>query len=457
LTGSSDGEIAAGEHLLTVPVLLRWSAVFAVLLAVGHETVVAVRRHVVFDGPPHWPLSIYNPRGPHGVIEYAAMAASVALGAWALRALPRKGWPLPLVTVVGVGLILLTNAIQGVPKGFVNPIVGGVAPEQYYHDARHVSDPQAFLRDFATIQPTLHTHAKTHPAGAVLLFYALRKLTGDRPAGVSILLALLATALSAPGMYVLCRRLVWVDSATAGFATQLYLCLPAVQIYYCATLDALVGALLLAALAAWVCVPTPRNTALTALGILAASFLTFGFVWALPVLITVDAVRGRWSRWLWVVAALVAFYAAVKLGTGFDYLLASRTASLSENPHGFRLFSEPISYAFTRVEDVSEILVFFGPVLIGLLIRGLGLLRGAADHRPAYAVVGVGVGTLLLLFLTGAYHTGETARACIFLYPALLLPAVRTLQGGSERDRRMTLALVLGQAIAMQSFGNFFW
>ena len=435
---------------------LRWTALFLLTLFAASRLVHAVRRHVWFDCPPHWPLSIFNPRGPHGLAVWVAIVLTALIGGLALRFLPRRGYPLPLIAGVGLALILLSNAIQGIPKGFYNPIAGGRAPEQYYHDARNVESGRIFLLDFAAIQPTLHTHARTHPPGAVLLFYSLARM-GATPSAMAVVIAFAATLLSAPAFYRLARNLLGADPAFAGYGTLLYLLLPAVQIYYCATLDALVATLLLCAIALWSEPPTARTTLVASAFIVAASWLTFGIIWVFPALIALDALQKRWTRWLVPVLLLGAVYGCLRFATGFDYLLAGRTASALENPRGFRLLVEPISYGFTRLEDVSEILVFFGPILIGLMTRGIPLLRASAAPRRALATFAAGVGALLLLFLSGAFHTGETARACVFLYPLLLLPVLAALREASPGERTLVLALVLAQTIGMQSFGNFFW
>jgi hypothetical protein len=78
-------------------------------------------------------------------------------------------------------------------------------------------------------------------------------------------------------------------------------------------------------------------------------------------------------------------------------------------------------------------------------------------HPFAFAAFTVAVGTQVLLFLAGAYHTGETARACMFLYPFLLLPTLPLLAGAKETERTLVLALVLAQTVGMQVAGNFFW
>jgi hypothetical protein len=342
-----------------------------------------------------------------------------------------------------------------VPKGFAFPVAGGAYYQQYYHDSYRVTSAGDFLRDFNTIQPTLAVHGRTHPPGAVLLYFALRRLTNDRPAVAGILIATAAALASAWALFRLVTRVLSAEAGFAGYTTLLYLCLPAVQIYYCATLDAVVAALLLLTVALWA-EPRGRSRLAALLCLWLASFLTFGFVWVLPLMAVIDWQR---RRTLWptaaVLASLVAAYGLLNTGTSFDYLAALRTASRLENPDGFRLLREPISYLFTRLENVTEMIAFFGPFLTLLAWRGSPLLR--REHPQAYSLVGVAVGTLATLFLSGAFHTGETARACLFLYPYLLLLTLPILATASEADRRAVLFLVGAQTILMQVVGNYFW
>jgi hypothetical protein len=80
-------------------------------------------------------------------------------------------------------------------------------------------------------------------------------------------------------------------------------------------------------------------------------------------------------------------------------------------------------------------------------------LRNAALGGRLYLTAVI---TLGALFLTGAYRTGETARACLFIYPFLLLPILAAEY--PERQRwRWIFAAVFGQTLLMQLFGRYFW
>ena len=432
----------------------RWPALYTLLLCAAHYAALAARRRVDFDCPPHWPLSIFNFRTPRPA-DWVWAGITVLLGGWLIgRVTNGKATP-ALVALAATLLVCASNAVQGVPKGFANPVAGGISPQQYYHDAARVASPLVFLSAFNRIQPGLGIHARTHPPGATMLFWAGRGLTGNRPALVALLLAALATPLTAWAFPRLLRALFGDNPPAPQPATLLLLLLPAVQIYYCATLDAVIAALLLCGVALLVGGGRWWHCAGGIGCVVGASFLTFGFAWVLPLLAVLLIRRERGSALALLAATLAGFYLALYATTGFDYLAALRTASRLENPQGFRLLYEPVSYAVTRLEDISEPAVFLGPFLVALLWRGLPPLR--AQHPDAFFAFAAATGTLALLFLTGAYHTGETARACVFIVPYLLLPVLPPFARATPGEQRTLLAVVLAQSVLMQLLGNYFW
>ena len=102
----------------------------------------------------------------------------------------------------------------------------------------------------------------------------------------------------------------------------------------------------------------------------------------------------------------------------------------------------------TRLEDVADILCFFGPFLLVLSLGGMRImLRTSAYPKPA-ALTALAVVILAAMFLSGAFRTGETARACLFIYPYLMFPVAACLQRKefSLTDRKVLLGLVFGQS-----------
>lgn len=455
-------ETSVPAPLITRRLLVFGPVLFIAALYAAHTAVLWANRFVSFDCPRWWPFSVFNPRSP-GLLETLIALCTAAVGCMGIRAVLQRGCRTGEVAALGILLVLATNAIQGIPRGFTMPISGGNI--QYYHDARaSVVNPLAFVRDFNRLQPRLRDHSRTHPPGAVLVFDFLRRLTGDRPALMSILLAVCAVLLTAFGAATLAKSLL--PGTNAGYFPLLLLLLPAVQIYYCATLDALIASLLLAAVALWAAAARRQQTfpiAAASAFVAAASFLTFAFVWVIPVL-GILSVRQKhlWGkRWMLPFTALiftfVVFYGLLWAALGFDYLSALRMASRLENPNGFRLIAEPVSYLFTRLENITELGAFCGPFLLTIAVSQLNTFR--ARFPDAFAVTTTATLTLFVLFLTGAYRTGETARACLFIYPYLLLPvaaAVSTRQITPGETNKLA-CLVWAQSLLMQVSGAYFW
>lgn len=128
------------------------------------------------------------------------------------------------------------------------------------------------------------------------------------------------------------------------------------------------------------------------------------------------------------------------------------------------LFVDPVNYLFTRLEDVAEIIFFFGPFLLILFVRGLKAnfrLWPLADWRlrPLNVLTVLGCATLLGMYVSGAWRTGETARACAYIYPFLLFPVGRYLEElkAGAIERLQLAALVFIQSVGMQTFGNYYW
>lgn len=469
------------------------------------------RFHTKVDRPRAWPFSVISPHIPTWQ-ELLTAAAAAGFFYLSRRYLARTSFRPVRVVLVGLVLVIGTNLVQGWQNGLITPVSGTIAqwtagmnnmlhrtvrarilpqdtadsrqPIQYYHDAVEVTDAGTFLRTFNRIQPELKNHSQTHPPGAVLVFYGLKRLVGS-PAAISLAIAIVSTVLSGLFFYGLLRRLQVTDSL-AGYMTLLLLLLPAVQIYYAASLDALVATALLGALCFFLQPRALVAIAGTTILLIAASFLTFGWIFLLPVLAGWELLERRWPyRLVAVGIAIALFYVGLQSVTGFDYLRSFRLASALENPNGLYLLAEPVSYLLTRLECLTEILAFFGPFLVVLLGRGLrrndetvGLAPAVALHgreqpgdgtrdahdlqsqgRLAQGLFWLGVGTLLAMFASGAFRTGETARACLFIYPYLLLPIAMYLQRPEIHDRARTqlLSLVFLQTLAMQTIASFFW
>jgi len=255
-----------------------------------------------------------------------------------------------------------SNFIQGWNFGFIRPIVG---PDEYYSDAIKIINPGAFLSGFMRLQPYLLIHSRSHPPGAVLLIYFLVRYLGS-PAAAPGAIAIFSTIITSVFFYRLLKS--EKTKELSGFLTLLLLLVPSIQIYYLASIDAVASSMLIASVSLFI--TSKLLTVLSALFLFIASFLDFGFLFTIPVIVAVE--------WLWtrkvtrsvtVVLIQVVFYLLIYSISGFNYLGAFRQASQIENPNGFMLLSNPINYIMTRIEDIAEIIFFLGPLLTYFGIR----------------------------------------------------------------------------------------
>ncbi len=440
---------------------LRGFAVASILFvaAVVSMNIVVrlLHRHVVkFDFPAFWPLGMFLPRSP-GLL-YVVMAIAVFILFYILiRLLQRSGYRLGYIVIAGFALVVATNLLQGWKGGFVNPIAGGGKRGfQIYHDAIHVESAAGFVRRFEEYQPDLLIHARTHPPGAVLSIYFLYKLLHS-PAAIALVIASLSTVLS----MLFFRGILAVElgeTRLMRFVTFLFILVPSVEIYYAASIDALIGSFLLGTIYFF----TRRRTWISIAGsivfVFLASFMTFGFLFVLPVIVITEILRERRPVKSGVTIALLALiYVIVHRVFDFNYLASFATAASLENPGGFMLIADPASYVFTRLEGTLELAVFFGPFLSILAIRGFRVMKSARTRLFTMAVIAVA--TLAAMLLTGAFRTGETARCCLFVYPYLLFPVAFYLKRESftQREETVLLSAVFAQTVCMQLFGSYFW
>ena len=280
------------------------------------------------DCPPFWPISIFILRAPPDLYfpqlsHFAVAAATLSAFVLSLVVLRRTAYKIGFVACAGVLLILGSNLIQGANFGFTRPIRG---PDEYYSDAQTIKDPLRFIASFVERQPEYRVHSRSHPPGAVLTIYMLSRIFED-PAMIAIAIAVASGALTA----VLFHRLVSFEhgGVLAGYVTFLLLLVPSIQIYYAASLDAVIATLLLGALVFFI-TSTSRQTTLVAFVFMTlASFLTFGFIFIIPVFIGYEWLTTHQLKRSWLlIGALALLYLIVYVLTGFNYAESFIVASM---------------------------------------------------------------------------------------------------------------------------------
>ena len=153
--------------------------VFGAMWAAGRMLFYAGHQHGWdLDCPGNFPLSMFALRIPG--LRFPLWPLGIAAGGllvfvlllWRLRPVARS---VTAIILAGFVLVLGTSVIQGPTYGLVGPMRGPAQHLQYLHDAEQVTSAGEFVREFHEQQPCLSVHSRTHPPGAVLLYYALLK------------------------------------------------------------------------------------------------------------------------------------------------------------------------------------------------------------------------------------------------------------------------------------------
>lgn len=113
------------------------------------------------------------------------------------------------------------------------------------------------------------------------------------------------------------------------------------------------------------------------------------------------------------------------------------------------LFSEPLNYFVTRVEDVFEIVVFLSLGIMAFLTT----IKYKLQNNLYGTLSLIAIVILLLMFLTGAYKTGETARACLFVVGFVLI----LLRNIPTPLLTSLISFAALQTILMQILGFYYW
>jgi hypothetical protein len=243
----------------------------------------------------------------------------------------------------------------------------------------------------------------------------------------------------------------------------LYAVIPSVNIYSLATLDAVIATLINIVLLGVIIILESKNkrrlviwSFLSAASIILASFLTFGIIYMWGVLgvfsLYLFYSHGNKKILTFLSVTFVLFLFIILLlnqSYNYNYFESFFTASKLENPHGFMLPASPFEYFATRIEDIFEIAIFLSFGIIAVL----STIRYKLQNNLYITLSFIAIGMLLLMFITGAYRTGETARACLFIVGFILI----LLKDMPRAQLTPLITFAALQTILMQAFGYYFW
>lgn len=440
---------------------------FLIIMMTTHLIVKLFRRNFHFSTTPFWPISNFIPQIPNWEHLFAALIIFLIFSFF-LKYLARIKFRFVFIMLFGILLVMGTNALQiqgfegktllqskGWETGFVVPIIGSsIIGNQYYYDAITITDAVYFINNFERLQPNLIGHARTHPPGATLIIYLLIKILGY-PALISIFIGIVSVSLSTFFLYKILSS--EFKEELSGYVTFLFILIPSIQICYVATIDALISTFLLGSLYFYL----GRRSILNMIGSLfflfLASFLTFTFVFIIPIMVGYELlIRKDFLRLGYMILGLALIYTLIDIFFNYNYVNSFMIASVLENREGFLLLSEPLTYLFTRIEGIFEIILFFGPFLSLLMVMGLRTQKRI--RSKLMTIAWLAIVSLLAMLGAGTFRTAETARTALFMYPFLIIPVASYLQEKdiSLKGRNILMYLVFAQTILMQTFGFYY-
>lgn len=363
-----------------------------------------------------------------------------------------------LLFLVATALVVLGNLSQGnFDIAFLQPFY--LKGRQYYADAIQITDGAIWLRDFTKNLEHFQLHTRTHPPFVTLLHFWILNISNIETLAI---IFFVIGCLSFPIFY---KILVYL-----GFEAQrrkwlliLFAVIPSVNIYLLVSIDSLVLTSTLIFLLGFARIFNQNKIDVWSflfifLGLLLTNLITFSGLFLFAFLGCFSfyfLLKGKWNFvWLSLMMTVlfVLAFLMIRTTTGYSHLETFLQASHSENPDGFRLFHQPFVYLMTRLEDIGEIFLFlsFGFLAIFFSKKSGTEVFGSPKINILFFSA---IAALSAMLLTGAYGTGETARACLFLVPYFLI----LLKDVDPSQFKVLFYLCLIQTFGMQMIGNFYW
>jgi hypothetical protein len=383
-------------------------------------------------------LADWRPTLRASALPAALVAAAGVLAASRLSSPRLKPWQFALAAL-GLGLALrlaFGSARRGLDGLYAVYELGNREAASEYLPALPALEfgTRFFLDTFAEVGTSLPVHAIGHPPGLLVVMHWLG-IAG--PEGLAAL-TIGAGALSIPLAYLLGRALL--DERRARLATLLYVFAPSAILYGATSADALYATLGLLAAVPLALASRARAAGAIPVGASAlsvASFFSYANLaigaWAALVAWQRTGIRRATVLAASCGLALLGFYAALHLATGYDPIgvleateTVYREGIASRRPYEFWVFGSPSAFL----------------VALGIPIAWL-LLRAAAAGAPAARAL---LAVLVIAALLG-FTKAETERIYLFLVPLACVAASTALP---ERRVPLVLGALATQALATE-------
>jgi hypothetical protein len=407
---------------------------------------------------------------------------------------------LPLAFIGVLAMNVTVAMMSGSPSAIWAPFD---RTAEFFSDVAKVHGIADFLRGYVPDALQYSVHSRTHPPGAVIFLYLVRRAFGGAVA-TAAWAAVVGTATGIVPFYLLARRLA--DERVAGIAAVLYTVTPSLVLFGATSMD---GVFLVSLL--WstyflhrlIARPGVANVVLAAISLTVSLMLSYVTV-CVGVMMLFYAALEVWQKPRRIArlamnmavcgAVVVALLAAIYIFCGFNYL-----ACLHASRHYDHYLMKTFDMSFSRYLDISfsNLIAFligvgFGTLVLWgkLTIQSLAPLlpstgipgegEGGGSQKPASFAVPVrslqtpspslprntGGGRTVQRFNTAALisiiafsfahlFTRETERIWLFFIPAAILAAacwIARAETGQKKLLRWTMGVLFGQTVLFQMF-----
>lgn len=363
-----------------------------------------------------------------------------------------------LLFTIAIALVVLGNLSQGnFDVAFLQPFY--LKGRQYYADAVNITDGAVWLRDFTKNLEHFQLHTRTHPPFVTLLHFWILNVSNIET------LAIVFFAIGCLSFPIFYQILVYLgfEESRRKWMLLLFAVIPSVNIYLLVSIDSLVLTSTLVFLLGFARIFKLNKIdavsfLLIVAGLVFTNLITFSGLFLFALLGCISfyfLIKGKWNFvWLSAMATVifVLSFVVIRATTGYSHLNTFLLASHSENPDGFRLLHQPFIYLMTRLEDIGEIFLFLSFGYLAVLFSKKSGTE-VFENRNHNILFFSAVSALGAMLLTGAYGTGETARACLFMVPYFMI----LLKNVDSDQFRILFYLCLLQTFGMQIIGNFYW
>lgn len=439
------------------PLKVFFTAIFVwVFLAAG---IFFLNKYVVFTGNNIlFPFSVIY---PSSFLIVGSLFCLLFLGTGLLAYSYYQKLNFFAIYLVCILLVVLGNMGQGnFDIAFLQSFY--LKGRQYYTDAVNITDWKLWLMNFNDNLEMFQLHTRTHPPYTTLLHYAFLELFNGSIAGLSLSFFAISI-ISFPLMNVLMKNF-GIEKTRRKIVLLLFAVIPSINIYLLVTIDAIILTSTLLFLCGISKIYLQNKLSFLGIlmslsGLIITNMITFSGLFMLAflgILSLVTLYKKQYSVFIASAVCIVltaAFFYLSYDFTGSSHLTTFMEASHSENPKGFMLLHSPVIYFFTRLEDIAEILFFLSFAYIAYFFSFKNQDYNLFTDKNINIFSFSGIAALGLMFLTGAYGTGETARACLFIVPFFVL----FLKDLKSSSLSVLYILCLLQTFGMQLIGNYYW